>query len=104
MKKYNKLTIFFVSYYSKSKIEKLIKKIDKRIKILIIDNAQENNFKNYFEKKYRNTSVIVNKINTGQTGGINTGLKKIKQNTVFIWTPISNLTPKYWIIFYYMRK
>ena len=27
-------------------------------------------------KKYRNTSVIVNKINTGQTGGINTGLKK----------------------------
>ena len=50
MKKYNKLTIFFVSYYSKSKIEKLIKKIDKRIKILIIDNAQENNFKNYFEK------------------------------------------------------
>ena len=31
---YNNLTIFFVSYYSKTTIQKLIKKINKKIKIL----------------------------------------------------------------------
>ena len=72
------ITIFFVSYYSKNRIEKLIKKINKKIKILIIDNAHEKGFKVYFEKKYKNIKVIVNKYNSGQTGGINTGLRNIK--------------------------
>ncbi len=72
------ITVFFVSYYSKNRIEKLIKKINKNIKILIIDNAHEKGFKAYFEKKYKNIKVIVNKYNSGQTGGINTGLRNIK--------------------------
>tara|TARA_B100000900_G_scaffold300348_1_gene258909 strand:- start:2558 stop:3415 length:858 start_codon:yes stop_codon:yes gene_type:complete len=74
---YNKLTVFFVSYFSKKKIEKIIKKLDKKIKILIIDNANEVGIKKYFENKYKNTKVICNKHNSGQTGGINTGLKNI---------------------------
>ena len=78
MKNYKDLTIFFVSYYSKSNIEKLIKKINKKIKILIIDNAKEKNLKNYFEKKFKNVRVIINQFNSGQTGGINTGFKNIK--------------------------
>ena len=45
MNKYKDLTIFFVSYYSKSNIEKIINKINKKIKILIIDNAKEKNLK-----------------------------------------------------------
>lgn len=77
MKKYKNLTIFFVSYYSKKKIQKLIKRIDKDIKILIIDNAREKNIKKFFQK-HKNVKVIVNKFNSGQTGGINTGLKNIK--------------------------
>ncbi len=72
------LTIFFVSYFSKNKIEKLVKKINKNIKILIIDNAQEKGLKKYFEKKYKNVRVIVNNYNSGQTGGINKGLMSIK--------------------------
>ena len=68
MTNYKNLTIFFVSYYSKSNIEKLIKKINKKIKILIIDNAKEKNLKNYFEKKFKNVRVIVNQFNSGQTG------------------------------------
>ena len=78
MNSYKDLTIFFVSYYSKKKIEKLIQKINKKIKILIVDNAQEKEFKKYFEQKYKNVKVIINKINSGQTGGINTGFKNIK--------------------------
>ena len=78
MKKYNDLTIFFVSYYSRKNIEKLIKKINKKIKILIIDNAQENDLKFYFRKKHKNVEVLTCKYNSGQTGGINICLKRIK--------------------------
>ena len=75
---YNNLTIFFVSFYSKNSIRKIINKIDKRIKILIIENAQEKNFKKEFESRYKNVKVIESKINSGQTGGINIGFKNIK--------------------------
>ena len=74
---YNNITVFFVSYYSKKFIEKLVKKINKKIKILIIDNAQEKNFKEIF-RKYKNVELIQSKKNLGQTGGINIGFKNIK--------------------------
>jgi GT2 family glycosyltransferase len=80
MNKYKDLTIFFVSYYSKSNIEKIINKINKKINILIIDNAKEKNLKKYFEKKFKNVKVMVSQFNSGQTGGINTGFKNIKTN------------------------
>ena len=43
-----------------------------------MDNAQEINLKNYFKKKYRNVEVITSDYNSGQTGGINIGLRKIR--------------------------
>ena len=78
MREYKDLTIFFVSYYSKKNIEKILNKINKKIKVLIVDNAQEINLKNYFKKKYRNVEVITSDYNSGQTGGINIGLRKIR--------------------------
>ena len=78
MKIYKDLTIFFVSFFSKPNIEKIIKKINPKIKILIIDNAREEGFKNYFERKYKNVKVIVSKFNKGESGGINIGFKNIK--------------------------
>ena len=78
MKEYKDLTIFFVSFFSKQFIEKILKKIDSKIKILIIDNANEKGLKKYFEGKFKNVKVIVSKKNNGQTGGINIGFKNIK--------------------------
>ncbi len=76
MNKYKNLTIFFVSYFSSLSIKNVLKKIDPRIKVLIIDNANEKDFKKKFSK-FKNVKVIVSKINTGQTGGINLGFKNI---------------------------
>ena len=70
--------VTFVSFFSKQFIEKILKKIDSKINILIIDNANEKGFKKYFESKYKNVKVIVSKKNNGQTGGINIGFKKSK--------------------------
>ncbi len=75
---HNNLTIFFVSYYSKTTIQKLLKKINKNIQVLIVDNAQEKNLKKELEKKFKNVKVIISKRNLGQTGGINIGLRNIK--------------------------
>ena len=76
MNKYKNLTIFFVSYFSSLSIKKVLKKIDPRIKVLIIDNAKEKDLKKKF-LKFKNVKVIVSKYNTGQTGGINLGFKNI---------------------------
>ena len=78
MKEYKDLTIFFVSFFSKQFIEKILKKIDSKIKILIIDNANEKGLKKYFEGKFKNVKVIVSKKNNGQTGGIIIDFKNIK--------------------------
>jgi hypothetical protein len=75
---YNNLTIFFVAYHSDYSFEKLIKKINKKIKIIIIENSNLSETKIYFEKKYKNVKVILSSKNGGQTGGFNLGLKNIK--------------------------
>jgi N-acetylglucosaminyl-diphospho-decaprenol L-rhamnosyltransferase len=75
---YNNLTIFFVSYYSKKTIQKLLKKINKKIKVLVVDNANEKNLKKELEQKFKNVKVIKSRKNLGQTGGINVGFKNIK--------------------------
>lgn len=78
MRNYKDLTIFFVSYYSKKNIKKIINRLDRKIKIIIVDNAKEKNFKKEFEKNFRNVKVITSKYNSGQTGGINIGFKNVK--------------------------
>jgi N-acetylglucosaminyl-diphospho-decaprenol L-rhamnosyltransferase len=78
MKIYDNLTIFFVSYYSKKSISQIIKKINPKIKILIVDNANERGLRKYFNHKFKNVKIISSKFNGGQTGGINIGLKNIK--------------------------
>ena len=76
MNKYKNLTIFFVSYFSSLSIKKVLKKIDPRVKVLVIDNAKEKGSKKKFSK-FKNVKIIVSKHNTGQTGGINLGFKNI---------------------------
>ena len=47
MKEHKNLTIFFVSYFSKKNIYKIVKNISPTIKVLIIDNANEKGLKKY---------------------------------------------------------
>ncbi len=76
MKEHKNLTIFFVSYFSKKNIYKIVKNISPTIKVLIIDNANEKDLKKYF-KKFKNVKVIKSNYNSGQSGGINIGFKNI---------------------------
>ncbi|MDC0472389.1 glycosyltransferase [Pelagibacteraceae bacterium] len=77
--KYNdKVTIIAVSFYSNEVIDKFISSIDKNIKILLIENSLNTEFKTYIENKFKNVEVIIPKKNLGNGGGINLGLKKVE--------------------------
>lgn len=75
---YKDITIILVSYKSNFEIEKILRKINQDVKILIVENSNDKKVKNYFEQRYKNISVILNVKNTGQSGGINTGLKNVR--------------------------
>ena len=70
-----KLTIFMIAYYSNYNVEKIIKQINPKIKIIIIENSNLLETKNYYEKKYKNINVILSKENLGVSAASNIALK-----------------------------
>ncbi len=74
---YKQLTIIIVTYHS-DLVENLIKQIDRKIKIIIIENSLRESIKKKLQSKYKNLKVIIPKKNLGVGGGINLGLKSTK--------------------------
>ena len=81
------LTVIIVSFKSEKVIHDCIKSIDQDIKILIIDNANDKEFKLNIENKYKNVSCILSEKNLGMGAGNNLGIKNIKSDFVFILNP-----------------
>ena len=77
------LTIIFVSYHSKDLIEKPLKKIDKDVQVLIVENSIDTSVKKQLESKYPNVKVIIPEENLGNGGGINTGLNLVNTKYAF---------------------
>ena len=75
---YSKITIFMIAYHSDYGVERIIKKINSKIKIIIIENSNLSETKEYFERKYKNVKVILCKKNLGVTGAMNLAFKIIK--------------------------
>ncbi len=86
IEKFGDLTVLLISYYSTKDIKRLIKKINKKIKIIVIDNANEKNFDKKIGK-FKNLKIIKPKFNTGQVGGINIGFKNIKTKYALYMDP-----------------
>ena len=76
------LTIVIVTFKSNHLIEKLIKSIPEKFKILIIENSLDKNLKNSLEHNFKNVEVLLPKENLGYAGGINLGVKHAKTNHV----------------------
>ena len=87
------LTIIIVTFKSEKVIHNCIKSIGQDIKILIVDNAQDEEFKEIMEKKYKNVSCIVSEKNLGMGAGNNLGIKNIKSDFAFIINPDVVLEP-----------
>ena len=73
------LCIIIVSFKSKTKILKLIKKIDKSIEVIIVENSQDKNLKLLIEKEYKNIKVLIPTHNNGFSYSFNLTVKKTKK-------------------------
>tara|TARA_B100000780_G_scaffold263736_1_gene217843 strand:- start:793 stop:1668 length:876 start_codon:yes stop_codon:yes gene_type:complete len=84
------LCIIIVSFKSKTKTLKLIKKIDKSISMIIVENSQDTDLKVLIEKKYKNIEVIIPKYNNGFACSLNLAVKKTnKKYIMYLDTDIS---------------
>jgi len=81
-KKFTDLTVILVSFKSDEQITRLVSKIDKRIKIIIVENSLNKDFKNFIEKKYENIKVFIPRSNKGWGSAINYAIKKIRSKYI----------------------
>jgi GT2 family glycosyltransferase len=81
------LSIIIVSFFSDSVIHNCIKSIPKDLKIIVIDNSNNINFKQKIEEKYKNVKCILSSKNIGMGRANNLGLKNIETDYAFILNP-----------------
>lgn len=82
----NTVTVAIVTFHSSKIIEKCLKKIGKKYKVLIIDNACNKEIKKKIQKKYPNCKVIINK-NNGYGAAANIAGKMIRSKYIFFINP-----------------
>ena len=83
---FNEITIVICSFFSHKKLSKLISTIDKRFKILIIDNAREFNIKNYYNN-FSNVNYYIPEKDLGLSGSYNYALYNCSTKYIFITQP-----------------
>ena len=81
------LTVVIVTLKSQHIIDQCIQSIDKDISIIIVENSNDENFKNYVENKYKNVSCLLSRSNIGMGAGNNIGINKAKSDFVLILNP-----------------
>ena len=81
------ITFVIVSFKSGHIIEKCIKSINSNTRIIVVENSNDNNVKNYLENKFLNVEVIISKKNLGYGKGNNLGVSKVDTQYVFILNP-----------------
>ena len=81
------ITFVIVSFRSGHIIEKCIQSINPDIKILIVENSDNTQVKNYLENKFLNVEVIVAQENLGYGKGNNLGISKVNTQYAFILNP-----------------
>jgi GT2 family glycosyltransferase len=83
---FNEITIVICSFFSHEKLSKLISTIDKRFKILIIDNAREFNIKKYYNS-FSNITYYIPEKDLGLSGSYNYALNNCSTKYIFITQP-----------------
>ena len=81
------ITFVIVSFRSSHIIEKCIKSINPKIKIIIVENSNNIRVKDYLENKFLNVQVIIAKKNLGYGKGNNLGISKVDTQYAFILNP-----------------
>ena len=89
---FEEVTIVICSFLSHEKLSKLVSVIDKRFKVLIIDNGREFNVKNYYNN-FSNVSYYIPEKDLGLPGSYNYALYNVTTPYIFITQPDVSLEP-----------
>jgi len=81
------LTIVIVTLKSENIIDECIQSIDQNIPIIVVENSNNNEFKDKLESKYKNLKCVLSKSNLGMGAGNNIGIKLSQTDYVFIINP-----------------
>ena len=81
------ITFVIVSFRSAHIIENCIKSINPDIKIIIVENSNNLQVKNYLENKFLNVEVIIANENLGYGKGNNLGISRVNTQYAFILNP-----------------
>ena len=87
------LTIVIVTFKSENVIHQCIESIDKDIPIIVVENSNNQKFKDDLESKYKNLKCILSNDNIGMGAGNNIGIKSAKTEYVYILNPDVTLKP-----------
>ena len=87
------LSIVIVTFKSEEVIHECIRSIDKDIKITVVENSNNYQFKDELEKSYKNVSCVLSNENLGMGSGNNIGIKKSETDFVLILNPDVILEP-----------
>ena len=86
--KLNNLTVLILTYQTNKKIIfNCLKSINKKVKIVIVENSKQLLFEAEIKKKFPNTKIFCTGKNLGYGAGNNFGIKLIKTKYVFILNP-----------------
>ena len=81
------LTVIITSFHSGDKIFNCIESIEKSIKIIVIENSNDEKLKEKIHSKYPNVECILSKENLGYGAGNNLGLSKVETSYALIVNP-----------------
>ena len=81
------LTVVITSFYSSDKIFSCIESIEKSIKIIVIENSNDEKLKKEIHYKYENVECILSKENLGYGAGNNLGLSRVQTRYALIVNP-----------------
>ena len=88
MKNLSNITVVIVTYFTKRDILlNCLKSIDKKIKIIVVENSKRFIDEKYFLKKFSNLKILCTGSNLGYGAGNNFGLLKIKTQYALILNP-----------------
>ena len=81
------ITVIITSFHSGEKIFNCIESINKDVKIIVVENSNDQELQEKIQSKYKNVDCILSEKNLGYGAGNNLGLSKVLTNYALIVNP-----------------
>ena len=85
------ITVIIATFRSGQKIKSCLNSISREVKVIIVENSNDINFKNELESNFTNVECVLSGGNLGYGKANNIGLKKVKTKYALILNPDATL-------------